>query len=138
MPFLDLHNVTLRVSCIWRILPVIRPLLIRSPFFYPHVYKLLPVISGKCRYISMVSVKTSCSLKLEHCTGRTQQTCIYGSHMGYPVWGCPDGSQLDPNFHYLFYLIILYTWDPCGTQLHFLYGSYMGAHIGPIWTHIDC
>ena len=72
---------------------------------------------------------------------------IYGTNMGYHMRGCPDRSQLDPNFHYLFYFIILYLhWTHgCGTRLHFPYRSHMDpyrllagpckhAYMGPIWA----
>ena len=45
-------------------------------------------------------------------------------------------SWMRPCFYYLFYFIYMGQpiWDPYGTQLHCPYGSYMGAHMGPIWV----
>ena len=43
-------------------------------------------------------------------------------------------SWIRPCFYHLFYFIYMGQpiWDPYGTRLHCLYGSHMGANMGPI------
>ena len=58
-----------------------------------------------------------------------QQTCIYGSHMGHPVWSYPNGSHITAPIKKKIHVAWQPKWDP----LHSLDGPQGGTLI---FSHI--